>query len=156
MACGGAGSSQPGEAESSTATDTQDASSEEVSTGEDVSSNDSGWVEDMFSAPMCGQNCDRYDPQSCAEGERCAYVERGESWLTYCRPVLGDGQVGDACTPTQGEFGDGYDQCSAGTSCFEGVCTAFCAYRDEDPRCNPGYVCSFFNQSLWGLCIEGA
>lgn len=127
---------------SSGATGSTSATSDTASTGDGVMSQCSPWLQD------------------CPNGEKCvAYASAGSStWdANKCVPVLGNGQIGDACKydgPSSST-----DDCGADGWCWNvdadgiGVCTGFCTGPMEDPICESGFGCWIDNQGSINMCM---
>lgn len=71
--------------------------------------------------PGYGDPCDIWEANECPEGEKCALVntpDAEDSDANYwCRPLLGDDRLGDACSVLGAIAGNGDDTCVVGAAC---------------------------------------
>ncbi|MEM6991785.1 MAG: hypothetical protein AAF721_14860 [Myxococcota bacterium] len=87
--------------------------------------------------------------QDCAAGLKCVFHCEGLACAPECRPVGGEGVVGDACV-ANGLEAEIPDDCGPDTICFtgeaepgDGVCVPFCQGSAAEPTCaDPGRVCA--------------
>lgn len=109
-----------------------------------------------------GGSCDAW-VQDCPGGEKCVpYATDGGNWnANKCVPIVGDGQIGDACS-WDGTV-SATDSCGADSHCWDvqlvdgepiGVCTPFCAGSPNDPICGPGTSCLIANEGSINLCVR--
>ena len=107
-----------------------------------------------------GGECDLF-AQDCGEGTKCnAWSMDGGIFPdgAKCVPV-GDKLPGEGCT-LEGKFGDGIDDCVAGSICLDidntgmASCVAYCSGSMDAPECpDPGSRCSFLFEPTVPLCF---
>lgn len=108
-----------------------------------------------------GVECDVWE-QDCPDGEKCMPWANngGSAWnATRCSPVEENpGQVGDECS-VEGSGVSGLDDCDVGSMCYYvdpetniGSCVGFCEGSEENPMCDPGFLCSISNDGVLILC----
>ena len=137
-----------------------------TSNGEDAPADDAPVDDDDddtggFIAPPDGGVAGQCDPtsQDCPDGEKCsawATVE-GEPWnANRCVPLMGSGQVGDACNIEGGKY-TGEDDCDLGLICLltdddglDGACIEFCT---GSMTCPSGGSCSVYNGGSLPICL---
>jgi len=107
-----------------------------------------------------GAECDLF-AQDCAEGSKCnAWSMEGSFFPNGAKCVpAGDKLPGEDCT-LEGDFGDGVDDCSAGSICLDidnsgkATCVAYCSGSMDAPSC-PGAEsrCAFLFDPVVPLCF---
>jgi hypothetical protein len=107
-----------------------------------------------------GGECDLF-AQDCGEGTKCnAWSIEGGIFPdgAKCVPV-GDKQPGEGCT-LEGDFGDGIDDCVAGSICLDidntgtASCVSYCSGSMDAPVCpDPESRCSFLFEPTVPLCF---
>ena len=100
--------------------------------------------------------CSIWDPDSCAEGEKCtlASCEPGSGFFDseVCRPITGDVQEGEPCVWIDAQWS--YDTCGDGMFCWDpdpdsgvGTCVAFCTGTPDEPSCSrEGWICNMWKE----------
>jgi hypothetical protein len=163
LAVGACSSSPPVDAEGGTTTSpgstTSDATTDgsgEDGSGEDTETS-SGPSLDLPAMPVA---CDVW-LQDCLESEKCVpYASEGGTWDAFqCVPILGEGQLGDAC------IWDGHEQatddCGPGLMCWEAIelagqlvgrCAALCEGTADNSQCAGGTSCVMPNYGPPAVC----
>lgn len=139
-------SNSVGESENTSSTETEQSES---------TVDEGGFVPDL-PENECGRECEIFDPDGCAEGEKCAMAAcsiGGNVWdSTVCRPLYGEGQQLDPCTYINGTAIDGHDECATGFTCWANECRAFCDL--EEPGCPQWSTCTYIGSGLPALCLD--
>jgi len=97
--------------------------------------------------------CDLFEADACPNGQKCAPVEVGQSWGTWCVPIDDDVQdPGGPCDSRCGR-GGGLDDCPPGSICWDGLCESFC--DPVDPECDGTRLCHLSDSHApFGLCRD--
>lgn len=160
FACTPAGPSGLDEAGETTSEAGDAESGESDGSGESGESGATGDTSDTkLDIPFEPQPCNSFD-QDCPEGQKCVpFAPDGGGWQgTYCVPVVGEGEIGDACVYT-GAAAD-YDDCGLDSHCWNaqevdgesvGTCTPFCMGTPSEPTCSDGYFCQV--SSSLSICV---
>lgn len=107
-----------------------------------------------------GGECDLF-AQDCGEGTKCnAWSMDGGIFPNGAKCVpAGDKQPGEACS-LEGKFGDGIDDCAAGSICLDidntgkASCVSYCSGSMDAPVCpDPESRCSFLFEPTVPLCF---
>ncbi|MCP4446283.1 MAG: hypothetical protein GY811_13200 [Myxococcales bacterium] len=111
--------------------------------------------------------CNPVTQAGCETGEKCAQlVESAEPFLARTTCVPGDGEVGEgnACTPGVPGAETGFDDCVAGYTCINSVCTEICdvgppdGCRADGEAFGEGSYCTLYEglfTDTIGVCVAG-
>lgn len=102
--------------------------------------------------------------QNCPEGEKCALYSQGgddnnDFDAAKCVPVVDPPKQLDELCISEGEFGDGLDDCDAGLICVgigptkNGTCVPLCQGLEDDPLCPEDWLCAGGSGNFFDLCL---
>ena len=99
--------------------------------------------------------------QNCPDGQKCALYSQsgsGEFDAAKCVPVVDPpAQLGELCI-SEGEVGDGLDDCDAGLICAglgptkNGTCVPLCQGLEDDPLCPEDWLCVGGTGNFFDVC----
>ena len=158
-----------GRPQSSDESESSDVSSTGSVEDETENSSDGGFVPTGGEPPSeddCGVFCDIWDPIECGPGEKCVVSAcqplSNEDYAFRCRPVIGQGTVGDPCTNLGEVANSGFDDCGAGLVCYDvdpstslGTCLESCGGTPSEPDCGDGAGCLIYAAGWPVVCIPG-